>query len=126
MPAKSNSFPKQLKLKSHLAVAAVFEKGTRCTGFPLVGFIHWVPFDGQPLRVAVAVPKRRVRSAVDRNLQKRRLREIFRLNQQLFLPQPDHTAHIVLMLAGDKKTPYSEIEKGFFKVVKKMAALKSE
>jgi ribonuclease P protein component len=120
MAPNSFSFPKQLRLKSPIAVAAVFEKGRRFSGFPVMALVLWVPFDGQPLRVAVAVPKRRVRSAVDRNRQKRRLREAFRLHQNKFVPQPELTAHIVLMLVGDKNTTYQEIEKGFVKVLKKL------
>lgn len=120
MPTSPHSFPKTIKLKSPLAVAAVFSQGQRFTGYPIVGFLRWLPFDGQPLRVAIAVPKRRVRHAVDRNLQKRRLREAFRLHQQLFTPQPEQSAYLVLMLAGDKKTPYSDIEKGVKKVLQKI------
>lgn len=126
MLPNSFSFPKSLKLKSPVAVAAVFTNGVRYTGFPIVALVQWLPFDGQPLRAAIAVPKRRVRSAVDRNRQKRRMREAFRLQQQQFVPTPNQTAHVVLMLVGDKNTSYTEIEKGVLKVLKKLQPLAIE
>lgn len=58
-------------------------------------------------RFAVAVSKKNVKRAVDRNLIKRRIREAFRAHQNLLQPNVDYIA----LYNKKELLPYSEIEK---------------
>lgn len=70
----------------------------------------------------MAVPKRRFKRAVQRNLIKRRTREAFRLNKQL-LNAANEDLHIRLMLiyTADKAAPYAQIATAVQKILHHIA-----
>ncbi len=69
--------------------------------------------DTAPLQVVFAVPKRKFRKAVDRNLIRRRMREAWRLNRKPLLDQlnsEQHVLRIMLTYTGKvEDTSYARI-----------------
>ena len=82
-------FPGKERLKNRSGFAWLISKGKYVRSGDLVAVYvtnypdEWLT---SRLMVAFAVPKRRFKRAVDRNLLKRRLKEAYRLNKHLVLP----------------------------------------
>jgi ribonuclease P protein component len=82
----SNTFKRSERLKSHRIIGELINSGDTITIFPLKLF--WGKDHGNqpaPVRIAIAVPARNIKNAVDRNRIKRRIREAYRLNKQILL-----------------------------------------
>ena len=110
-----STFRKKERLKSNLAIQALFQHGQSLSFFPLR--IYWkISEDTEqvcPARVAISVPKKKVRRAVDRNLIKRRIRESYRKNKHPlydFLIQSDLKVILVILFLTDEFIPYDRIE----------------
>lgn len=74
------------RLKSQKAIGRLFDSGRDQYVYPfkLLFLIEdKTEADVWPLKFSVSIPKRRFKSAVDRNLLKRRTREAYRLNKIL-------------------------------------------
>lgn len=76
---KKNSFHKAERLKSRKAIESLFKEGCSLKAFPYVLLFREVESSEYPALMTVAVPKKLIRKAVDRNLLKRRTREAYRL-----------------------------------------------
>lgn len=77
----SYRFPKKEKLKSKKDIDALFKKGKSINAFPLKAiFLEIQPQQVVGIKFGVSVPKKKIKSAVKRNLIKRRIREAYRLN----------------------------------------------
>ena len=82
---KPNSFKKEERLCNIRLIDQLFTNGSSFHLYPFrVTFLlsKEIPV---PAQVIIAVPKRRFKRAVDRNLLKRRIREGYRINKQAFL-----------------------------------------
>jgi len=73
-------------------------------------------------QVLIVVPKKKVRKAVDRNRIKRQLREIYRLNQEVFkIENPKgKTLLMACIYAGNPVANYHDLEKNYLKAKEKM------
>lgn len=71
-------------LKSKKLLDALFIDGQSAFSHPIKLLYQWksLPEQGWPLLFSVSVPKKKIRSAVDRNLVKRRIREAYRLHKR--------------------------------------------
>lgn len=70
------------RLTSRKSISSLFDSGRRVDCYPLrIIYISGEAGDGPDLKMAVSVPKRLFKRAVDRNLLKRRIREAFRLQK---------------------------------------------
>ncbi|MDR2037938.1 MAG: ribonuclease P protein component [Bacteroidales bacterium] len=72
-----------------------------------------------PVKFAVAVPKRKFKRAVARNLIKRRTREAFRTNKQLLsesIPEGKQI-HLMVVYTSDQSLPYTELDASMKKIV---------
>lgn len=75
-----------------------------------------------PARFGVSVPKRNIKSAVKRNLLKRRLREAYRLNKHSFFKELESIEkQVIVMIIYKEKTeiPFQQIEKDMILGLKK-------
>lgn len=104
---------RQDRLKSSLVIQELFQEGATLKAYPLV-LRHRAAKSGQGLQVAVAVPRRKIKKAVQRNRIKRQLREAFRANRNLF-PRNDDRQMVVLYLPS-QELPFARIHSAFAKL----------
>lgn len=75
------SLPKSERLSSETAIKELFANGCSVFNYPLRVIFNPRP-DGDVSRIMAVVPKKRFKSAVDRNHIKRKIKEAYRLNKQ--------------------------------------------
>lgn len=73
-------FPKSARLHLRKEISDLFTTGNSINAIPVRAKYKILPGPGVPLQMAVSVPKKHVKLAVNRNRIKRQIREIFRLN----------------------------------------------
>lgn len=87
MTSKIYSFKKEERLCSKKLLSQLFSNGSSFLIYPYR--IVWLVSSDQnqtsAIQVVISVPKKRFKSAVDRNLIKRRTREIYRLGKEIQL-----------------------------------------
>jgi ribonuclease P protein component len=78
------SFTKRERLKSRKSIQLLFEEGRSIHKYPIKLVYSVMAEDPNyaTTQFAFSVPKRLFKRAVDRNLLKRRMREVYRLNKQ--------------------------------------------
>lgn len=72
-----------------------------------------------PVRSLISVPKRKIKSAVRRNLIKRRIKESLRLNKQLLydvLPE-NASLNVAIVYIGDEIASYKDIHKSLISLI---------
>ena len=111
------TLPAERRLKKQLDFAAAREEGVKYYSPHLIIYIRKSSLDFP--RLGVVVSKKVSKRAVDRNLIKRRLREIFRLNQH-------DLAKVDLVLIAKKNilaADYQDLSDGLLKALKQAKAL---
>lgn len=78
------SFCRAERLSSRKSISSLFKTGKIIKVYPFRILYAHVEEGKFPASVAISVPKRLFKKAVDRNLLKRRIREAYRLNKPLF------------------------------------------
>jgi len=76
-----------------------------------------------PISVAISVPKRLFKRAVDRNLLKRRIREAYRIHKSLYYPRLEEMnirINLVIQYQQKEILDFRTIENGVQKVLEKM------
>jgi ribonuclease P protein component len=113
-------FPKSERLCLKKDIDKLFNDGQSFLSYPLR--VVYLPDTGDDaplsgISVLISVPKKRIRSATQRNRIKRLIREAFRLNKS-FYKQGEKRFHIAFMyICNDMKT-YTDIEKAMLKALK--------
>lgn len=87
-----NSLNKHEKLKSRKAIESLFKYGQTFSSPPLKVYYRKIGSNNPIVKIAVAVPKRTIKKAVDRNKLKRRIREAYRLNKNSVYPSINHSS----------------------------------
>lgn len=136
MMAQQNSPKQSLKkherLKSKILLDSLFNGGKSEFSHPIKILYQFTERTEEdwPLLFSVSVPKRKVKSAVKRNLIKRRIREAYRLHKALLQEQlfDKETQQLSLMLIyiENKPLPYADTEKAVLKLLKKLCDAVSE
>lgn len=118
------SFRKRERLTSSKSISLLFQEGQSRSSFPF-RILFSVREDGDiQARVAISVPKRLFKRAVDRNLLKRRIREAYRLNKEFFytrLEEMNLKLNLVIQYQHKEILDFTSIEKGLQKVLEKLA-----
>jgi ribonuclease P protein component len=83
-------------------------------------------YNESPIQFALSVPKKAFKRAVDRNILRRRVREAYRLNKiELYKFLENNKLHaekrfaFMVLYTAKEEMPYSEIEKGIKKMIRK-------
>ena len=112
------TFKKEERLCSKKLIDELFHSGSSFLLYPfrVVWLKHPLPTE-LPVQVVINVPKRRFKKAVHRNLIKRRIREVYRLNKssELYHFLESHSAQLLLGIqyVGKEIADYDLIEKKF-------------
>ena len=91
----------------------------RSDSFPVRIIFQLVDEDAYPVYMAVMVPKRLIRKATDRNLLKRRIREIYRIHKPRIRIK-GHSLQMLIQYRSDETTDHQSIERAYLKAVAKM------
>ncbi|MEM9885185.1 MAG: ribonuclease P protein component [Bacteroidota bacterium] len=119
----SYRFYKKERLKSHTIIARLFEKGQSFGRYPLrLVWLEMARDEKAQVQVAFSVPKKKFKSAVDRNRIKRQLREAWRLNKHLLygkIKMRDSSYVFMIIYVAKEKVSYREIEKNAQRMIQK-------
>lgn len=129
-----NEFPKTEKLCGEIRISKLFAKGSAFIVYPIRMVYHFNEQSNESgVKVLVAVPKKKIRKAVDRNLLKRRIREAYRLNKGVIvdiMKKSEKSMELALTYVSDQIIDYKELEKkvdmGLNRILKKMQKEESE
>ena len=104
------------RLKSRQVIRDLFRGAPSFVQYPLR--LVWRPMERRrsafPIQVALSVPKRRFRSAVQRNRLRRRMREAYRLNKSLLcqaLEKEEHQLAFMIIYVGKEELPFEQIQR---------------
>ena len=113
-------FKKNERITGEKRIESLFSNGQSFVAYPMrVIFVKTasVP-DLPPVSVLVSVPKKRIKSAVQRNKIKRLIRETYRLNKHLITKEIDFRLDVAFVYVKDELTDYATVEKGMLKALK--------
>lgn len=125
-----NTFKKPERLKSPRVIGDLIHSGDTITVFPLKLF--WKPGNYDQLvsaRIAIAVPSRNIKYAVDRNLVKRRIREAYRLNKHNlveFLSDKKLYLNFVFLYLPKTVCSYQQISEALIKILKNVSSVETK
>jgi len=113
-----NSFKKEERLCNIQLIEKLYDNGSSFLVYPFR--IIWIYSQANsefPVQVLISVPKKKFKRAVDRNLLKRRIREIYRIqkSENLFPFLNERLEKIVLGInyIGNEIAEYASMEKKF-------------
>jgi len=120
------SLKKHERLKSKILLDRLFAEGISEFAHPikiLYQFKERTPEDW-PLLFSITVPKKKIKSAVKRNLVKRKIREAYRLQkaplQELLFHKQTHQLFLMLIYIENNPLPYADTYKAVTKLLKKL------
>jgi ribonuclease P protein component len=127
LPKKRNTFTKQERLCKRIELETVIKKGSSFNRLPLrtTWFLKKETID-YPLRIAISVPKRRIRKAVDRNRIKRLIREAFRLHKHTLtqaLIQHRNGMDLLVVYTGNINTTFTIVESKIILILQRLKQL---
>jgi ribonuclease P protein component len=120
-----HSFKKSERLTSRKAITSIFKNGRIQVSPPVRILYQPTREEGNPAVMAVSIPKRNFKRAVDRNLLKRRIREIYRQYKPGFYDQLNQEGikiHLVIQYQKPEMVSYDTLEKGVQEGLKKVIA----
>lgn len=125
----SLSFKKKERITSKTLLQNIIVKGTSLFIYPIKCYALFVPVkDGNECnQIAISVPKRNFKNAVDRNRIKRIIRESYRLNnKQVLLPSTSVATNKVALLfvyVGKVIPDFKLVERVMVDLLKKISQL---
>lgn len=129
MEQRKFNYPKKEKLKSRIAIDALFTTGKTVTKYPLrMVYVQIANDDELPLKVGVSVSKRNFKKAVDRNYFKRLLREAYRLNKHMLLDHvsKDKPYSMMLFYQSKDRLSFQEVNTKMIKLFEKFIEATTE
>ncbi|MBK9591818.1 MAG: ribonuclease P protein component [Crocinitomicaceae bacterium] len=119
-----HTFRKSERLCSRTVIDEIFSKGKELRKFPyLLKYIYSTEEAVNPVQIVVSVPKKRAKSAVDRNRLRRQIKEAYRLNKdelQLYFQNNKCSIVIFLIYTGKEKEVYTLLEEKLKVILKEL------
>ena len=116
----NQSFGKEEKLKSKKLIDLLFAEGKSVKSFPLkLIYTSYDQTDEANLKTAVSVPKKLVKTAVQRNRIKRLMREVFRKNKYLVTNHLSSSHAFMFIYIFREEVSYEKLEASMIKVLEK-------
>jgi ribonuclease P protein component len=118
-----SKFPKKERLASKKLIKELFSKGSSFFLYPIKSF-YFVNYPQAPEvnQVIISIPKKNFKSAVKRNLLKRRIREAYRLNKHILQNQDASLQFLVGFVYISKDIlSYKEIESKLKTILKRLS-----
>ncbi|MBR9855030.1 MAG: ribonuclease P protein component [Algicola sp.] len=105
------SFPKKEKLTNKKVFDALFTEGKSIREFPVqLIYLKTATSNEVPIKVAVVAPKKKFKTAVQRNHIKRLLREAYRLNKPLIFNNIEGNFAFIFLYLGKKTPGFNEVD----------------
>jgi len=120
----TNSLCKAERLRGDRVFSFLFSKGSSFFQTPYKVFWVKIAEPGLfPSCFAVSVPKKVFKSAVKRNLLKRRTREVFRTNKTILNEaiNEGEQVHLAVVYSSDKLLPFADLEKAMKEILQHIA-----
>lgn len=116
--------PQHELLKSAKRIGLLFKVGKTVSCFPIRAKYRVFSETDAKLQVAFSAPKRQFRRAVDRNKMKRRLRESFRLNKEIYLQSDCPLGlEVMFIISSRSMEPFDSIDQAMKDILTKLSAL---
>lgn len=123
--AIKQSLGKEERLKSGPGIQELLKNGQTVSGFPLKIFWSAATADQKfPACMAVSVPKKKFRRAVDRNLMKRRIREAYRIHKYIIygpLKKSGVNMSLLILFLSDEFISFADLEVVLKKLLESIA-----
>lgn len=104
------SFPNAARIKSSLQIQQIVKGRNSVYVYPLKCYFQVREAMTQRVsRLAVVVPKKRFRKAVDRNRLKRLMREAYRTHRQMLFSEDDHVVDMCWVYVATETVTYQEM-----------------
>lgn len=107
----SQTFTKEERLVSKILIEQLFSNGKQLKIFPFrLVYIKTKLDTKYPAQVALAVPKRLIKKAVDRNRIKRQMREVYRKNKKTLYDELSDNYVFIITFMDTKEWKSAEVE----------------
>lgn len=120
----AHTFRKSERLCSRTVIDEIFSKGKELRKFPyILKYIYIAEVAQNPVQIVVSVPKKRAKSAVDRNRLRRQIKEAYRLNKDVltsFFRTNKSAVVIFLIYTGKEKEEYKLLEEKLKLILKEL------
>ncbi len=115
-----NTFSKDERLSHKRLIGELFKNGSSSFLHPfLIKYEPELSAQSGLHKILISVPKRNFKKAVDRNLVKRRIKEIYRTNKSLVYPA-DQAYHIAIIYTGKEIHDFKVMKNKLIKVLKRL------
>jgi ribonuclease P protein component len=125
MPQNRLKFSHSQRLKLRKDIDALFREGGSISNYPIRLLYKKVnPDPVIPLKIAISVPKKTFKKAVDRNRIRRQIREIYRTHKtQLWdkLLSYGITYHIMLIYTGKDRPVFGELSPKIIVILQRLS-----
>jgi ribonuclease P protein component len=124
MKSSSYRFPKAARVHLRTDISSLFLTGKSISAYPLKGVYIRTAISGEwPIQVAVSVPKRIFKKAVDRNRIKRQIREIVRLHHHRFseiLLSRGKGVQLMFIFTGKESPEYAVLQSKIILILQRL------
>lgn len=121
---KPFKLPKAERLTGKKKIEELFRYGSSIFLHPFL--FKFIATEEDIHRMLIAVPKKKMKRAVDRNLIKRRVREAYRLNKHLIYDRTEKFYHVGFIYQDTRVIPYAAVEEKLITLLKHLFKAKNK